>query len=375
MNILAYVQLRSIHGSTGCGRVARQITEHLVQIPEDTLHVLADPADYRKVVHKVGPPWTEFSYHFFDKETSIQQARWALTDTPTAEEYWPEAQIIYCTNESYVPARRARLVVTLHDAALFEEGALPRNWRFFKQRLKKRYLCHILSQKADLIHTVSNFSAERIAHYFPAIRSRLRVVHNGVAPRFFLPTSAEGDTVLRESRLVDRRFILLPGGLHHRKNAALVLAAWPIVHKLHPDLRLVVAGVNDPSCAIAARALGDSVTLAGFVSDEALCSLYHAAQLVWFPSLYEGFGIPVLEAMACGTAVVTSNSTSIPEIAGNAALLVSPGRAAEHVEAINSLLKDSRLREDLVQRGKARAQQFTWPKSVAQLRRDFLSLA
>lgn len=374
MNILAYVHLRNLIGSTGHGRVARQITEHLAQSAADTLHILADPEDHRKVVHRAGAPWTEFSYHFFDSETSWQQARWVLAGKPTAEQYWPETQVVYCTSDSYVPTRRARLAVTLHDAAPFEQGALPRNWRFLKQRLKSKYLYQVLSRKADLIHTVSHFSAERIAHYFPAMRSRVRVVYNGVSPRFFSPVSAEGESFLRQIGVSDRPFVLLPGGLNYRKNAEIVLKAWPLVHQHHPEIVLVVAGHCEPLYATRAEALGDSARLTGFVSDDALCSLYHAAQLVWFPSLYEGFGLPVLEAMACGAPVVASSSTSIPEVAGDAAMLVSPASVNEHVEAVDSLLRDSHQREDLIERGKGRVQQFTWQCSVAQLREHFLAL-
>src|SRR5262249_332362 len=155
--------LRSIHGSTGHGRVARQITEHLAQIREDTLHILADPSDHKKVVHRVGPPWTDFSYHFFANETSTRQAQWVFTGRPLAEHYWPDTEIVSCTCDSSVPTRRAKLVVTLHDAAIFESDALPRRWLFYRERLKSRLIYRILSRKADLIHTVSHFSAERLA--------------------------------------------------------------------------------------------------------------------------------------------------------------------------------------------------------------------
>lgn len=374
MNILAYVHLRNIYGSTGHGRVARQTTEHLAQVTEDTLHILADPEDHRKVVHRVGAPWTEFSYHFFDNETSRQQARWVLAGKPTAEQYWPETQVVYCTSDSYVPTRKARLAVTLHDAAPFEQGALPRNWRFLKQRLRSKYLYQMLSRKADLIHTVSHFSAERLAHFFPSLSSRLCVVHNGVSACFFSPVTAEARETLKGWGLINRPFVLLPGGLNYRKNADVVLKAWPLVHQMHPEVQLVVAGHCEPAYLVPARALGESARLTGYVSDEALCALYDEAQVVWFPSRYEGFGLPVLEGMARGAAVVTSSSTSLPEVAGDAALLVSPSSVADQVEALDTLLKDLRLRELLSKRGKLRAESFTWPRAAAQLRQHLLSL-
>jgi glycosyltransferase involved in cell wall biosynthesis len=374
MNILAYVHLRNIYGSTGTGRVARQIIEHLSKESNDHLHILADPLDHQKIVPKVGTPWTNFDYHFFKNETSLQQARWAFTGRPFAEDYWSEAEILYCTAESYVPTRQARLVVTLHDAAFLEQSAHQLNFSFLKQRIKWQFLYSVISQKADLILTVSHFSAERLAHFFPSMKSRLQVVYNGVHPRFFLPVSAEGETFLKQLGLTNKPFILLPRGLHYRKNADLVLKAWPILHELNPELKLVISSHCDPIYLAKAKELGDSVLVTGFVSDEALCSLYHAAQVVWFPSLYEGFGLPLIESMACGTPVVASNSSCLPEVAGNAAIIVNTSLISEHVEAIDSLLKNSGLQEAYSSQGKAHAQEFTWQSSAHKLRQHFLSL-
>src|SRR5262249_10248292 len=155
----------------------------------------------------------------------------------------------------------------------------------------------ILSRKADLIHTVSHFSAERLPHFFPTLRSRPRVVHNAVSPCFFLPISGLSQQALEELEVIDRPLVLFAGGLNYPKNANLVLRASPLVHQMHPEVQLVVAGYCEPDYLGPGRALGESARLTGFVNDEILCALYDAAQVVWFPSLYEGFGLPVLEAM------------------------------------------------------------------------------
>ncbi|HMJ61214.1 MAG TPA: hypothetical protein VK493_05595, partial [Bryobacteraceae bacterium] len=105
INLLAYVHLRNIYGSTGAGRVARQLTEHLALRDDVNLRILADPADHAKIVPLVGSPWDRFDYCFFSSETSRQQAKWFAFDRPRAESYWPEAQIMFCTAESYVPAK------------------------------------------------------------------------------------------------------------------------------------------------------------------------------------------------------------------------------------------------------------------------------
>ncbi len=370
LNLLAYVHLRNIHGSTGAGRVARQMVEHLAVQPGMDLMVLADPADYARIVPQVGEPWNSLPYRFIKRETSLQQAQWYFLGLPNAGSYWPEAQLVYCTAESYVPPGKAQLAVTLHDAAIFEDNAHAPSSGLWKQRLKWNLLYRTLGRRADLFHTVSHFSADRLAYFFPAIESRIRVVHNAVTPRFFEPVSEEGELYLDRQGLRDRPYILLPRGLAHRKNADLVLSAWPILREKHPELKLVVTSHSDEPYASRARAL-DGVLLTGFVSDEALCSLYAAAQVVWFPSLYEGFGLPVLEAMACGSPVVASDTSSLPEVSGNAAVLVSPHGRAEHIDAIDDLLRDTPLRNSLVEKGRQRADRFTWKAAAAKLRGYF----
>ena len=224
-----------------------------------------------------------------------------------------------------------------------------------------------------MFHTVSQFSADRLGHYFPTIRSRLRVVHNGVAPDSSSRSVPEGQQYLIEHGLAADPFILLPRGLAFRKNANLVLDAWPVLRAMHPNVKLVITSHSDEPYRSRANAL-DGILLAGFVSDEALRSLYQAAQLVWFPSLYEGFGLPVLEAMACGTPVVASNSSSLPEVSGAAAILISPYDHREHIDAMDELLRDSARRTRLRELGMARASQFTWQTSAEKLRQLFTEL-
>lgn len=367
MNVLAYVYLRNIVGSTGAGRVARELVEHVSQYDDINLHVLGDRGDYRKIASQVTPQWAALPHHLFSMDTSYQQRKWFVFHTPSAEHFWPEVQIVHCMAESYVPASRSRRIVTVHDAAYFDHGAHPPNLTTWSQEMRWQVLFRTLSRTADVFHTVSQFSADRLAEAFPSIRSRLRVIHNGVAPFFFEPPGADLEQILQQTGVSGRRYILLPGGLHYRKNADLVLNAWPAVKARIPDLTLVVAGHNDPAYLRRASRMGSSMILAGFVEDQQLRALYHAAEAVWFPSRYEGFGLPVIEAMASGAAVVASNSTSIPEVAGDAALLVSPHSQGENIDAIQILLSDERLRQSLRERGRKRAASFTWDAAARQL--------
>ena len=374
VNVLAYVHLRNIHASTGAGRVARQLTEHLAARPDLQLRVLADAHDHDRILPLVGRPWDGYRYHTFASDTSRQQARWFLLNRPAAESFWPEADIVFCTGESYVPVSKARLVVTAHDAAYFEPSAHHRDSSFWRQHLRWRLLFGRLSARADLIHTVSQFSADRLAHFFPLLRSRIRVVHNAVTPFFFGPPSDDGLRFVREQGLLTRPFVLVPGGLHFRKNAELILAAAPALLEQHPDLVLAIVNHSHPEYAARAAALSPRFRLLGFVPDSALHALYRTATAVWFPSLYEGFGLPVLEAMAGGTPVVASNASSLPEIAGDAALLVSPTDPADHLEKLNALLESGALRREFSAKGRERSQTFTWDHAASQLKHHFDSV-
>lgn len=374
MNVLTYVHLRNIHRSTGAGRVARALTENMARTPDVRMHILADAGDYWRAAPQAVEPWTKFSYHLFASDTSAQQARWALTGSPDAAHYWPEADIVYCAGESYVPTRRQRLAVTLHDAAAFDEHAHQASYGLFKQRLKWRLLYSLLARRADLLHTVSQFSAERLGHLFPVLRSRLRVVHNAAPERFFAPVNFQGERFLDDSGLRNTPYILLPGGLHYRKNAETVLRTWPLLRQRLRDYRLIIAGHCEPHYLARAGELGCGAVMTGFVDDDVLCSLYHGARSVWFPSQYEGFGVPVLEAMACGAPVVASDCTAIPEVAGDAAILVPPRAVDRHVEALQTVCQDDALRNDLIARGRARAGKFRWRNSANQLLAHFRSL-
>lgn len=374
MKILDYVHLRNIYRSTGVGRVARELTEHLAQRPDVDLRILADRQDFATIVPKVGSPWTEYSYCFFEHETSRQQMWWYLLDRPHAEDYWPEAEVVYCTAESYVPTRRARLAVACHDMQLFEPEAHPMSRWLLQQRLKWRLLFGQLEASAHMIHTISAFSAGRIAHFFPALEDRIRVIPNAVSPAFFASPTPQGNEVFARLGLGDRPYLLVPGGLHHRKNAELILEAWPAIHRLRPELVLVITSHNTPAYLERAKLL-PSVVPTGFQEEDALVALYHRAELVWFPSKYEGFGMPVLEAMACGAAVVASNSSAIPEIAGGAgAALLPPDRPEEHVEAVVSLLGDPAARQRAGVLGRRRAAGFTWERSADLLVQRFSEL-
>jgi glycosyltransferase involved in cell wall biosynthesis len=175
--------------------------------------------------------------------------------------------------------------------------------------------------------------------------------------------------------LGDAPFVLAVGTLQPRKNYVRLIQAFAAISNLQPltsNLHLVIAGgkgwrYDAIFAEVEKLGLRDRVLFPGFVADADLPALYSAARVLAYPSIYEGFGLPMLEAMACGTPVVTSTASCMPEVAGDAALLVPPTDVDALAAALDRALTDEALRADLIAKGRARARQFSWAKSARQL--------
>jgi glycosyltransferase involved in cell wall biosynthesis len=208
---------------------------------------------------------------------------------------------------------------------------------------------------------------------------KITVLYSGVDRAFEPVTRSQTLAAVRDRyRLGAAPYILSVGTLQPRKNYELLIRAFKQVADNFPH-RLVIAGgrgwLEDRIGAeIARQGLADRIRLLGFVADEDLPALYSGAQLLAFPSLYEGFGLPVLEAMACGVPVLASDVSSLPEVAGDAAVLLPPGDEAGWARGLVDLLSNPDLRVRLVAAGFRRARQFTWRRAAAQLGDIYRSL-
>jgi glycosyltransferase involved in cell wall biosynthesis len=251
-------------------------------------------------------------------------------------------------------------VVTIHDCAFADHPeAFSRPFAAWYQWLIPR-----LARRARRVITVSRFSAIRLAELYRIDIGKIAVIYNGVDARF-RPAPADQIAALRQRLKLPERYVLSVGSIEPRKNLRRLLAAWERMKPATMNVGLVLAGGGMPIFRHASiDRLPQGVQLVGYVDDADLPTLYSGATAFMYPSLYEGFGLTVLEAMACGTPVICSQTTSLPEVAGDAALQVDPLDVDQIASVTAQLVSDDALCCQLRERGLQRAAQFTWEASA-----------
>jgi glycosyltransferase involved in cell wall biosynthesis len=273
------------------------------------------------------------------------------------------------------PVAVKRQVLTIHDAAVLDhpEWFAPSFVRAY------RAIWSLLVNKVAGLVTVSEFTRQRLSVHFDRPVSSISVVPNAASSSFRPATASEIEDVRSRFGLGDAPYFLTLGTREPRKNLGLVQRAWARARpRLGADCRLAVVGAQGSSEIFSsARRLdeGDGVHVLGRVDDAQLPALLSGAQALIYPSFYEGFGLPVLEAMACGAPVITTRLASLPEVAGEAAIYVDPSDEDDLASAIGKVDGSSDLRRELGQRGHERARLFDWDKSARQMDALFAALA
>jgi len=267
-------------------------------------------------------------------------------------------------------------VVTVHDLLEHMYGARDRSnlRRRMHLQLTRRAL-----RKAARVVAVSQFTKSEIEKIMGIPDARIEVVYNAIDERFLHGHATDTDRQLISERYqVNYPFVLYAGAIRPHKNVVRTIEAFSALRtelekeKQLRDLKLIIIGDDlsghpDLRRTVVRSGVQNDVRFLGFVPIEVLRIFYDVAKLFVFPSLYEGFGLPPLEAMAHGTPVVTSNTSSLPEVAGNAALLVNPENVFEIRRAMQKALLDATLRERMKERGYAQAQRFSWTTSVSRI--------
>jgi len=251
-------------------------------------------------------------------------------------------------------------VITVHDLAIYRNAG----WFPQRQPLSTRWVVPSSLRRADRVIAVSNNTARDAEELFGVDPSRITVVPHGVSPGL-RPMSGEELASARERFKLPERFILFVGTIEPRKNLLTLLEAWAMLRD-RPDL-VIVGGWGWNYEAIRERIgrLGDRVHHLDSLEPSHLPAVYNLARVLAHPAWYEGFGLPPLEAMACGTPVVVSDSSSLPEVVDDAGLVVPAGDAEAWRRALEKVLGDQDLAADLRRRGILRAAEFSWSRSAA----------
>jgi glycosyltransferase involved in cell wall biosynthesis len=268
------------------------------------------------------------------------------------------------------PVRRARTLLTVHDLSFlrFPECFAPPLLEYLTRNVPRSVA------RADLVLADSQSTHDDLGNLLGVPAERMRVLYPGGEPHrrpTVDPYSLQGAL---DRYAITRPYILAVGTLQPRKNYVRLIKAYALMRREHavPHQLVIVGGrgwlFQEIDDTIRDLRLESQVRLAGYAPEGDLTALYQGAEMLAFPSLYEGFGLPVLEAMACGTPVITSTTSSLPEAAGSAALLVDPLDVAALAEALWRLVDDEALRNSLRTQGFQQVKRFSWAASARQLR-------
>ncbi|MDN5329808.1 MAG: hypothetical protein PWP35_1595 [Bacteroidales bacterium] len=303
--------------------------------------------------------------------------------------YWEQAilpkaakadgcQLLHCTSNTAPLNTSIPLVVTVHDI-IYMEKSIPQiltgsgtPYQKFGN-VYRRFIVPRIIKKSEVVITVSYFERKRMAEFFGMEDAKLRAVYNGVSPHF---KPVKDEQALKDAKakynLPDKFFFHL-GNTDPKKNTLGVIKAFAqFRQKTGLDIPLVMLDFDRAELLSMANDSGDSsiiehIHLTGYVPNKELPAIYSQCEIFLYPSLRESFGIPILEAMACGVPVITSNTSSMPEVSGGAALLVDPYKPESITDAMIRLLNDADLRQGLIQKGFEQAAKFTWEAMARQV--------
>ena len=288
-------------------------------------------------------------------------------------DFFVRADVFHFPNFVIPPLKKGKAVVTIHDLAFrrYPEYIEPKNLSFLTEQLPRTL------KRADSVIVNSEFTKNELISFYDIVPEKVRVTRLGVSEEF-RPVEEPG--FLEETRKryqLPKRFILSLGTLEPRKNVPALLKAYSRLRQSPGfEHKLVFAGMKGWLYdgifeQIKRLNLENQVLFIGYVPEEDLPFLYNLSELFVFPSLYEGFGLPVLEAFACGVPVIVSDRASLPEVAGDAAILIDPEDIDALTRGMKNVLGNEDLRTELIAKGFRRAKEFSWEKTARETLRVY----
>ncbi|MFZ0760818.1 MAG: glycosyltransferase family 1 protein [Candidatus Sulfotelmatobacter sp.] len=354
----------------GVGTYIRNVVRTMGRLDHETTFFLIGSA---AKIREIGPlPPNFHPVPIAEPERSVKSFREFRTIVKRLE-----CDLVHIPNLFSVPrALPCPYVMTVHDILEHLSRAREQTgfWRSLHFQLTKRVL-----RGAARVFAVSNFTKIEVEKLFGIPAGRIEVVYNAIDERFLHGHASAADRQLIAERYqVTYPFLLYAGRISPHKNVVRMIEAFSALktelekEQVFPDLKLIIIGDDvsgnpDLRRTVIRSGVQNDVRFLGFVPVEVLRTFYDQAKIFVFPSLYEGFGLPPLEAMAHGTPVVTSNVSSLPEVVGNAAVLVHPENVFEIMRALHRVLLDQQLREKMKERSYRQAAKFSWEKSVCRI--------
>ena len=354
----------------GVGTYIRNVVRTLGRLDRENKYLLLGPP---AKVEEIGPlPPNFLTVPLSSPERSVQGYREFRTALKRLN-----CDLLHVPNPFSIPrVLPCPYVLTVHDLLDHMAPAREQNgfWRSLHFQLTRRVL-----RGAARIVAVSNFTRNDIEKLFEVPPGRIEVIYNAIDERFLRGHASAADRELIAQRYqVSYPFLLYAGRVSTHKNVARMIEAFSALKtelerdRTYPDLKLIIIGDDlsgnpDLRRTVVRSGMQNDVRFLGFVPIEVLRIFYDAAKVFVFPSLYEGFGLPPLEAMAHGTPVVTSNVSSLPEVVEQAAVLVNPENVFEIMRALHRVLTDPALRERMKDRGYQQVKKFSWEASVRRI--------
>lgn len=363
MNICSYVH--PVSTFTPCTGLGRHINNMVLGL-EQSKGVSQNLLVAKKWIEAEGrlsnkSPLYKINTKSFPFPERVIEHSWKIIGLPYMDK-WVDKSVdwVYCPAQTYLPFKKKKTAVTIHDIEAFETDLPWSNTRAHRHfRRKWSVWMGKVIRHTDLIFTVSEFTKNRMITLLNAPTEKIRVVGNGVNTEIF-------SNVKSGPSSYGFPYVLVIGGLRARKGAPTILKIAKELEAAKSDLKIIVVGQNHEPYLSEAASL-KNIEVLGMESDEVLASLLSNAFGFLFLSYYEGFGIPVLEAMAAGIPVISSNAASLPEVVGNAGILVNPEASSEVTGQLLSWLKNPAQRKEWIDKGHQQIKKYTWNNCVDHL--------
>lgn len=351
----------AVNGAAGLGRYARSLVEAL--LPYETPHLF-----YNVIAGRTQP--IDSLAHLPSHTIKLGYKAWRMAVLLGQAAHLPfnrlvpDATLFHATEHLLMPLRGVKAVLTVHDLIykLFPQHHKRLNYWFLNAAMP------IFVRQADAIIAISETTKRDLILHYKTPPEKITVIYEAAAPHF-TPSTPQQIAAVCQRYTLPEKYLLVVGTIEPRKNYTRLLDAMLEVRKDQPDLHLVVVGNKGWLYEPFFQRIEDLnarqwVIFPGYVSDDALPAIYAGATALVMPSVYEGFGLPILEAMACGTPVISSHAASLPELGGTAAQYFDPADTGSMSEAIQSVLADESLRQAMRQAGFQQAALFSWDRAA-----------